>query len=40
VGAVVNTEMNFLVPKTKDGDFLEQLSNFSLLKKTVLAGGC
>jgi len=30
---IVNTEMNFLAPKTKDGEFLEQLSNFSLLKK-------
>jgi len=26
-------EINFLLPKTKDGEFLEQLSNFSLLKK-------
>jgi hypothetical protein len=26
-------EMDFLVPKMKDGEFLEELSNFSLLKK-------
>ena len=29
----MNMEMNFLAPKTKDGEFLEQLRNFSLLKK-------
>jgi len=26
-------EMNFLVPKTKAGEFLDQLSNLSVLKK-------